>query len=92
MRQPPVTRKEPDGFSVALLLPGDSAVSLTPCVRCDVRVADLQVGRTVWELVAQCQCPPPRRATNGGFAHQITAISESISVPEMTRMRSVAMV
>lgn len=29
---------------------GKFAVSLAPCVRCDVRLADMQVGRTVFEF------------------------------------------
>jgi len=32
-------------------LSGNPAVGLAPCMRCDVRVADLQVGRTLWELL-----------------------------------------
>lgn len=73
LRQPPVVRRwVSDGFAVILSLSGDSAAGLTLCMRCDVRVADLQVGRTLWDLVVQCQCPPcqhdplaRRRGENG---------------------------
>ena len=34
---------------------GGSVVCLVPCMRCDVRGAEVQVGRTVWECVACCQ-------------------------------------
>lgn len=34
---------------------GDPAVSLVPCMRCDVRVADLQVAGTLVDLVGSCQ-------------------------------------
>jgi len=37
-------------------LSGDSAFGLTPFVRCDVHLADLQVGRTVLERAGVCQC------------------------------------
>src|SRR3970282_1647271 len=44
------------GLSCASSCPGDSALSLAPCVRCDVRWAVLQVGRTVLDFDGLCQC------------------------------------
>jgi hypothetical protein len=54
LRQPShpqgVRRWVPGGFAATLpQCSGDSSVSLTPCMRCDVRIAELQEGRTVGE-------------------------------------------
>jgi hypothetical protein len=43
-------------LSCASLASGDSAVSLAPYVRCDVRGAELQVGQTLFERGRVCQC------------------------------------
>jgi hypothetical protein len=43
-------------LSCASSCSGDSALSLAPCMRCDVRWAVLQVGRTVLDFDGLCQC------------------------------------